>query len=119
MWSSNRTGLMLLVAAAFAAVLTVSATQVMHRPVNYKDSPRNFTQGKAEPHIIHKRATGKANMAYFTNWYVAQCARFSYAHMGCRGIYGANFRRLRIISALLGGSTATRIQSLPTLFPPT
>ncbi|KAI0090629.1 glycoside hydrolase superfamily [Irpex rosettiformis] len=76
MGSTFRTKLLLIATLAFAAVFSVRATQVMHRPANYKAAPHNFTEGHATPHVIHKRATGKVNMAYFTNW----------------GIYGANFQ---------------------------
>lgn len=62
---------------AFVACITlVSATQVMHRPENYKDTPHKYAHGESVPRIIHKRSGAKANMAYFTNW----------------GIYGANFQ---------------------------
>ena len=70
MRSTVRSKLFLIVTLAFAAVFTVSATQVMHRPENYKDSPHKFAQGNATPHVIHKRAGAKVNMAYFTNWSV-------------------------------------------------
>ncbi|KAI0071673.1 hypothetical protein K474DRAFT_1606521 [Panus rudis PR-1116 ss-1] len=65
-----------LVTVGFAAVMAVSATQVMHRPDNFKDAPRKFSVGHPTPKIIHKRAGAKTQAAYFTNW----------------GIYGANFQ---------------------------
>ena len=49
--------------------LWVDATQVMHRPADYKDAPHQYEQGKSVPRIIHKRSGAKVNMAYFTNWY--------------------------------------------------
>jgi hypothetical protein len=63
-----------LILAAFSAV---EATQVMHRPANYKDAPHRFSvESHPKTHQIQRRATSKASFAYFTNW----------------GIYGANFR---------------------------
>ncbi|KAJ3564511.1 hypothetical protein NP233_g8251 [Leucocoprinus birnbaumii] len=72
-----------LVLAAFNAV---EATQVMHRPANYKDAPNRFSIER-NPHTNHitKRATSKASFAYFTNW----------------GIYGANFQPTDIVSGPL------------------
>ncbi|KAI0708099.1 glycosyl hydrolases family 18-domain-containing protein [Cerioporus squamosus] len=63
-------------AVALAALVVVDATQVMHRPAAYKDAPRKVATGAAETKVIHKRASGKVQAAYFTNW----------------GIYGANFQ---------------------------
>ena len=62
--------MVLLAFAAFAAVLSVSATQVMHRPSNYKDTPNKYKVGNASAHVIHKRAGAKVQAAYFTNWFV-------------------------------------------------
>ncbi|TFK47348.1 hypothetical protein OE88DRAFT_1714540 [Heliocybe sulcata] len=61
-----------------------NATQVMQRPPNYK-SPPNKVQTNSDPTIqtIHKRAGGKVQAAYFTNW----------------GIYGANFQPTNITPA--------------------
>ncbi|ESK85470.1 glycoside hydrolase family 18 protein [Moniliophthora roreri MCA 2997] len=60
-----------------AACVLVQATQVMHRPDNYKDTPNSFNIAvNPETKVIQKRATGKLQVAYFTNW----------------GIYGANFQ---------------------------
>lgn len=65
------------VTLALAAFNAVEATQVMHRPVNYKDAPNRFAIEKdPKTNHIQRRATSKASFAYFTNW----------------GIYGANFR---------------------------
>jgi chitinase len=59
-----------LVAVAFSALLVADATQVMHRPENYKnlkinkvETSKNFTV-----HHLERRATGKVSAAYFTNW---------------------------------------------------
>jgi hypothetical protein len=66
--------LLTLILAAFSAV---EATQIMHRPANYKDAPHRFSvESNRKTHRIQRRATSKASFAYFTNW----------------GIYGANFR---------------------------
>jgi len=60
-----------------AGLLVADATQVMHRPDNYKDAPNVFQTAKiVNTTTIHKRAQEKVSFAYFTNW----------------GIYGANFR---------------------------
>lgn len=62
---------------AFAALSVVDATQIMHRPANFKDSPHRYSiETNPKTHHIQRRATSKASFAYFTNW----------------GIYGANFR---------------------------
>lgn len=64
-----------------ALALMASATQVMQRPADYKDPP-NKVQTNPDPQVqqIHKRASGKVQAAYFTNW----------------GIYGANFQPTNI-----------------------
>lgn len=74
MRSTFRAKLLLVASLAFAAVFSVSATQVMHRPDNYKEPPHKFTEGHVTPQVIHKRAGAKVNMAYFTNWFVARSA---------------------------------------------
>jgi len=62
---------------AALALHCAEATQVMHRPDGYKDQPNDFKLEKApKTNVVHRRANGKVNFAYFTNW----------------GIYGANFR---------------------------
>ena len=60
-----------LAGVALAALVSVDATQVMHRPAAYKDAPRKFATGAAETKIVHKRADTKVQAAYFTNWCVA------------------------------------------------
>ncbi|ETW75424.1 glycoside hydrolase family 18 protein [Heterobasidion irregulare TC 32-1] len=78
------TRLALLVAAVLAATSVVDATQVMHRPVNYKFRPEEFHAASIEPQIVERSAsTGKVQAAYFTNW----------------GIYGANFQPTDILPA--------------------
>ncbi|KAF8908087.1 glycoside hydrolase superfamily [Gymnopilus junonius] len=67
---------------AMYLVSIVDATQVMHRPARYKDAPNRFSvETDFKTNIMHKRATGKASIAYFTNW----------------GIYGANFQPTDIV----------------------
>ncbi|KZT03657.1 carbohydrate-binding module family 5 protein [Laetiporus sulphureus 93-53] len=62
---------------AFAALTCVSATQVMQRPADYMDPPREYTTGDPTPQVVKKRSNdGYVQAAYFTNW----------------GIYGANFQ---------------------------
>ncbi|KAF4607345.1 hypothetical protein EYR38_001413 [Pleurotus pulmonarius] len=66
--------------------LCVEATQVMHRPASFKDTPHSFNIEKSpETKVVQKRATGKVQVAYFTNW----------------GIYGANFQPTDIIPSTL------------------
>lgn len=62
--------------ALCTSLLVVHATQVMHRPDAYKNTPHKFKQAQSVPQILHKRSGAKVNIGYFTNW----------------GIYGANFR---------------------------
>ena len=60
------------IALVFAVcAVWVSATQVMQRPANYKDAPNKYPTGQSVPRIIHKRSGAKANIGYFTNWYVS------------------------------------------------
>jgi chitinase len=67
-----------LLAFVLGTALT-DATQVMHRPNNYKDSPHKYEQGNSVPRIIHKRSGAKANIAYFTNWCVWRTMRLQSA----------------------------------------
>lgn len=51
--------------------LCVEATQVMHRPVDFKDTPNSFKIEKSpQTKVVQKRGTGKVQVAYFTNWLV-------------------------------------------------
>lgn len=72
-----------LVSALLATgILVAEATQSMHRPDNYKNSPNKVdTEENFRTTTIHKRADAKTNFAYFTNW----------------GIYGADFRTYILI----------------------
>jgi hypothetical protein len=86
---------LLLALLGFDAVLSVSATQAMHRPENYKQQPHKYAQGDATAHVIHKRSGAKVNSAYFTNWSVmVKCCLLHDLTLIYRGIYGANFRML-------------------------
>lgn len=60
-----------LAVVALAALVVVDATQVMHRPEAFKDTPRKFETSEVKPQVIHKRAGSKVQAAYFTNWSVA------------------------------------------------
>ena len=75
----RRLCLLALAATALAVFIAVDATQVMHRPDNYKEAPNRFTiERNPKTSVIQRRAAGtKVSFAYFTNW----------------GIYGANFRK--------------------------
>jgi chitinase len=54
---------------ALAALLAVNATQVMQRPDTYKETPHNLKSATDAPvHRIERRAAGKQNVGYFTNW---------------------------------------------------
>lgn len=56
---------------ALGALWCASATQVMQRPADYKDPPREFAMGDPTPQQVSKRADGGyVQAAYFTNWYV-------------------------------------------------
>ncbi|KIM43625.1 carbohydrate-binding module family 5 protein [Hebeloma cylindrosporum] len=79
--------LCLLAATALALLVAVDATQIMHRPANYKEAPNRFTiERNPKTSVIERRAAGnKVSFAYFTNW----------------GIYGANFQPSDIVAAPL------------------
>ncbi|KAG2004639.1 endochitinase [Coprinopsis cinerea AmutBmut pab1-1] len=63
-------------------VVISDATQIMRRPPQYKNRPNTFAmERQPKVHTLSRRATGKANFAYFTNW----------------GIYGANFQPTDIV----------------------
>ncbi|KAK0204659.1 glycoside hydrolase family 18 protein [Desarmillaria ectypa] len=71
---------------AYLAVAVVNATQVMHRPASYKEPPTTYAiEENPKVNRIQKRDTGKASMAYFTNW----------------GIYAANFQPQNIVTNTL------------------
>ena len=53
---------------ALGAMLAVNATQVMQRPDNYKQTPKKAAMGSPSAKVVTKRAIGKTNSAYFTNW---------------------------------------------------
>jgi len=70
-----------------ACILAAGATQVMHKPARYNQTEHTNPVGDTTPKQIAKRATGKTQFAYFTNW----------------GIYAAyNFSKLYRICALYG-----------------
>ncbi|KAF8998368.1 hypothetical protein BDQ17DRAFT_1328834 [Cyathus striatus] len=65
---SSVTRLLLLAAITLAVAIVVNATQVMHRPSNYKEAPNRFaTETNPKTHVIQRRATNKTSFAYFTN----------------------------------------------------
>ncbi|KAH8103287.1 glycoside hydrolase family 18 protein [Cristinia sonorae] len=76
-------GLRVLLLTGLFAAFVADATQVMHRPDNYKNVPHKYTLGNVTPQLIHKRSGSKVQAAYFTNW----------------GIYGANFQPTDIVSS--------------------
>ncbi|KAJ7905078.1 glycoside hydrolase superfamily [Mycena leptocephala] len=77
---------MLIFLTAFTILNVVHATPVMHRPANVSAPLHTFkTEEHPIVHEIHKRATGKVSMAYFTNW----------------GIYAANFQPTDIVVSTL------------------
>ncbi|KAJ7267504.1 glycoside hydrolase superfamily [Mycena rebaudengoi] len=68
---------LVLLTAVFALLGASNATQVMHRPANASAPLRKFKiEENAHINVVEKRATGKVQIAYFTNW----------------GIYAANFQ---------------------------
>lgn len=66
--SSNFRRILYLATVVSLMVVGSNATQVMQRPADYKDAPRNTTVGEPTPNVIQKRATSKVQIAYFTNW---------------------------------------------------
>jgi hypothetical protein len=85
---------------AFVLVSTSLALDVSARVMQDIDGPFAYTETSSEsvsntkPHVVQKRANGKVQAAYFSNWCVLCC--FESLHSGLttdlRGIYGANFR---------------------------
>lgn len=81
---------------AYLAVGVVNATQVMHRPATYKEPPATYAiEENPTVNTIQKRDTGKASMAYFTNW----------------GIYAANFRECSSVTFGVGFFSDVVLQS--------
>lgn len=68
MFFSTRVKNVLVAFTLGVSLVVVNATEVMHRPDNFKSSPHTYAQGKSNPKIITKRSGAKVNMAYFTNW---------------------------------------------------
>ncbi|TDL20581.1 hypothetical protein BD410DRAFT_725659 [Rickenella mellea] len=70
----------------YSVLGVVYGTEVMHRPGAYKNPPNRFSIAKnASVEVVHKRASGKVQAGYFTNW----------------GIYGANFQPTDIVTSTL------------------
>lgn len=68
-FSFNMRHIFTLLATGMAVLLAVDATQIMHRPENFRNAPHRFAEGKADPKTIYKRAaTGKVQAGYFPNW---------------------------------------------------
>ncbi|EJD44962.1 glycoside hydrolase family 18 and carbohydrate-binding module family 5 protein [Auricularia subglabra TFB-10046 SS5] len=65
----------LLLCVLLASATTTCATRVHHRPTRFKQ-PKNLVQAPVPKTVQGRAATGKIQMAYFTNW----------------GIYGRNFQ---------------------------
>jgi chitinase len=59
-----------------ACVLAIDATQVMQKPARYNQSAHTNPVGDTTPEI-EKRATGKTQFAYFTNWGIYSGYNFS------------------------------------------
>ncbi|CAK5284354.1 unnamed protein product [Mycena citricolor] len=79
---------MLVITALLSLLNVVSSTEIMHRPQNVSAQiAESKLQAVSAPtvHQPQKRAAGKVNMAYFTNW----------------GIYEANFQPTDIVAANL------------------
>ena len=60
--------------------LSANATQVMHRPDDFKTKLQPNTVHNQTHRSLEERATGKIHGAYFTNWYVS-LVRFRYSRM--------------------------------------
>ncbi|KAI0309232.1 glycoside hydrolase family 18 protein [Amylostereum chailletii] len=82
-----RSSFLELIVGIFALATLASATQVMHRPANYKGALTGSTSEPTDvqPQSIQKRASGMVSTGYFTNW----------------GIYGANFQPTDIVPSTL------------------
>ena len=68
--SSHLNSIRALLLVGLIAAFAVDATQVMHRPDRFKSSPHAYATGNPKAEVLHKRASGKVQAAYFTNWYV-------------------------------------------------
>jgi hypothetical protein len=85
---------------AFVLVSTSLALDVSARVMQDIDEPFAYTEtppksvSNPKPHVVQKRANGKVQAAYFSNWCVL--CFFESLHSGLatdrRGIYGADFR---------------------------
>jgi hypothetical protein len=82
-----------LITGSLALDVSAMVMQDIDEPLAYTETPLKSVFN-AKPHVIQKRANGKVQAAYFSNWYVL-CYReglYSGLLTDRRGIYGANFR---------------------------
>jgi len=58
-----------LVSTSLALDLSARVTQDIDGPFAYTETPPTSVSN-AKPHVVQKRANGKVQAAYFSNWYV-------------------------------------------------
>lgn len=98
----------LLFICAFVLVSTSLALAVSARVMQNIDGSFAYTEtslksvSDAKPHVAQKRANGKVQAAYFSNWCALCCLALSLQSglvmTDCRGIYAANFRAGPLLS---------------------
>lgn len=74
------------IAVIVTCVLAIDATQVMKKPDGFDQAPRINPVGDTTPNRVAKRATGKTQFAYFTNWGIYNGYNFSQSY-GARASY--------------------------------
>jgi hypothetical protein len=61
------------VSASLALDVSAGVMQVMDGPETLQKSAAS-----AKPHVVQKRANGKVQVAYFSNWYILCCPESLY-----------------------------------------
>lgn len=69
-----------LLTTSLALVVPVGMTQDIEGPVTYTE-PLQKSVTNAKPHVVQRRANGKVQAAYFSNWYFSCCLESP--HSGC------------------------------------
>jgi len=60
------------VSASLALNVSAKVVQVMDRPFASTETLHK-SAANAKPHVVQKRASGKVQVAYFSNWYILCC----------------------------------------------
>jgi len=105
------------VVALVSLVVLTGATQVMQRPVNFKSPPPKYTTVRVTPQIVHKRASGKIQAGYFTNWLVILVLRHLNLIRACfniGGLQGNLWRKLPLVHVLVKSDSAPHACLEPT-----